>query len=159
MDLTAVAGAYEGVKAVKTLLGLAIEAKVDAEAKSKIIDAQAKLGQIQDDLFVLREQLFLLQEERNSLKQKLDESQAWNDQISNYELQQTPGGAVVYKSKKEPTHYACPSCINKREIHVLQTNRTLSGKYRCTGCGNEFPVEPRQEPPRAEAIPIQTPWG
>lgn len=89
MDLTAVAGAYEGVKAVKTLLGLAIEAKVDAEAKSKIIDAQAKLGQIQDDLFVLREQLFLLQEERNSLKQKLDESQAWNDQISNYELQQT----------------------------------------------------------------------
>lgn len=49
---------------------------------------------------------------------------------SNYELVETEGGAVVYKSKTNPIHFACPSCFNK-EIHILQDRRVVSGVYDC----------------------------
>lgn len=157
MDVSTLAGAYEGLKAAKDLLGAAFNAKVDAEAKAKILEAQQQLGQIQDTLFSVREQLFALQADRDSLKQRLDESGKWEARIGEYTLAKTLGGAVVLESKSEPKHYLCPSCVNKRELHILQTNRTLSGKYRCTGCGSEYPVEPRQEVD-VEPIPTINHW-
>ncbi len=147
MDATAIAGAYQGLKAAKEILGALFEAKVDAEAKPKILEAQARLGEVQDVLFSLREHLSQLQEERNLLRQQLAEAQAWNATVAQYELAKTDGGAVVYRFKGEPAHFVCPSCFNKREMQILQNNGTLSGKYRCTGCGAEFPVEPRERPP------------
>ena len=158
MDFAAIAGAYEGIKATKDILKSAFDAKVDAEAKAKIVEAQSRLGDIQDTLFSMREQMFALQEERNTLKRQLDDTNAWSSRVAEYELTNTPGGAVVLQSKGALKHFACPSCVNKREIHILQNNRTLSGKYRCTGCGSEFPIEPRQSPPTVIPMPIDSPW-
>jgi predicted RNA-binding Zn-ribbon protein involved in translation (DUF1610 family) len=145
MDYSSVAGAYEALKATKELLTFAFNAKVDAEAKAKILEAQKHLGEIQDTLFNVREQLFALQGERDELKQRLEQTLSWQRRIEDYELVKTAGEAVVLQSKSDPKHYACPSCVNKNELHILQTNRTFSGKYRCTGCGSEFPVEARME--------------
>ena len=155
MDVTTFAGAYGGLKAAKELLTAAFEAKVDAEAKAKILEAQSKLGEVQDTLFSLREQLSLLQEERNLFKQQLADAQDWKEQMDTYELVKTVGGAVVLLSKTEPKHFACPSCVNKRELHILQDSRALSGQYRCTGCGSTFPVDPRQ---KLQPLPIQSHW-
>lgn len=146
MDVASIAGAYQGLKVVKELLTAAFEAKVDAEAKPKILEAQSRLGEIQDTLFGLREQLFQLQEERGQLQSQLTAAQGWNERFGRYELANTPGGAIVFRFKGEPAHFACPSCVNKQEIHVLQDNRTFSGKYRCTGCESEYPVQLRKDP-------------
>ena len=46
MDATSITGAYQALKAVKDILTGAIEAKVDADAKAKILEAQIRLGEI-----------------------------------------------------------------------------------------------------------------
>ena len=142
MDPISLAGAYQGLKAAKDILTTLFEAKVDADAKPKILEAQGKLGDVQDALFVLRERLSELQQERDELKAELATTRAWQAQAIQYELATTPGTAVVYKYKDEPEHYACPSCFNKREIHILQDNKVMAGTYRCTGCGANYPVKP-----------------
>ena len=148
MDVATITGAYQGLKAAKEILGAAFEAKVDAEAKPKVLEALSKLGDAQDALFALREELFSLQEENNSLKKQIANAESWKEKADQYELVKTNGQAVVYKFKGQPEHYICPSCFNSKNIHILQSNRTMSGKYRCTGCESEFPIEPiqRHEP-------------
>jgi predicted RNA-binding Zn-ribbon protein involved in translation (DUF1610 family) len=145
MDITTVTGAYEGLKAAKEIIGSLLETKIDIEVKAKIIEIQNKLGETQDTLFGLREELFKLQEANYKLNKELESIQSWQAKVDQYELSKTNGGAVVYKFKGQPEHFACPSCFNSKQVHILQTNRTFSGKYRCTGCGNEFPIEPKEK--------------
>jgi hypothetical protein len=158
MDAASIIGAYQGLKAAKEILGAAFEAKVDAEAKPKVIEALQKLGDAQDTLFALRDEMFTLQEANNKLKQQLSDAESWQGRSGQYELVKTTGGAIVYKFNGEPEHFACPSCFNSKAVQILQPNRTTSGKYRCTGCTNEFPIEPQKKP-----VPIQYPgnseWG
>lgn len=63
---------------------------------------------------------------------------------NNYELITTEGGAVVYKSKTEPAHFACPNCY-KDEISILQDRRVVSGIFDCPRCKNTFPIKPAQK--------------
>lgn len=147
MDIATVGAAYEGLKASKQILGAFFEAKVDAEARPKVLAALEQLGNAQDALFALREELFRLQTDNEALRRQLAEAQSWEARTNQYKLARTAGGAVVYKFNGDPEHFACPSCFNKQEIHVLQDNRTMSGKFRCTGCAAEFPINPREEPP------------
>jgi DNA repair exonuclease SbcCD ATPase subunit len=145
MDVASISGAYQSIKAVIDLLTLAVNAKVEAEAKQRILEAQMRLGELQDTLFGLREQLAQLQEEKAQLQTRLAAAESWNQRIAQYELTETPGGSVVYQFKGAPAHYACPSCTNKQQIHILQDNRTFTGKYRCTGCDKEYSVQPRRD--------------
>jgi predicted RNA-binding Zn-ribbon protein involved in translation (DUF1610 family) len=142
-----IAGGFAALKAVKELLKGAYDAKLDADVKAKVYDAMDKLGDAQDTMQELRASNYELLETNNMLKQELAATKAWQAKADGYELVKTGGEAVVYRFKSDPMHYACPSCFNKQEVHILQTNRTLSGKYRCTGCTCEFPVEEQRRPP------------
>ncbi|HWI80714.1 hypothetical protein [Ramlibacter sp.] len=157
MDISAITGAYQGLNAAKEILGVVFDAKVDAEAKPKILEAMEKLGKAQDTLFELREELFNLQDANKNLKEELAEAKGWQTRADQYELAQAAGSAVVFKFKGEPAHFACPSCFNKKEIHILQDNRTLSGKYRCTGCGAEYPIKPHK-PMAPLPPPVGSSW-
>ena len=157
MDIATVTGAYEGLKAAKDIIGGLLEAKIDIEVKTKIIEIQNKLGETQDTLFGLREELFKLQEANNKLNRELENAQSWQAKSDQYELTKTNGGAVVYIFKSEPEHFACPSCFNSKQVHILQTNRTISGKYRCTGCNSEFPIE-LQKHIEVRHIPTTNHW-
>ena len=145
MDIiTATSATYDGIKAAKDIIGSLLETKIDIGVKTKIIEIQNKLGETQDTLFGLREELFKLQEANNKLNKELENAQSWQTKADQYELTKTNGGAVIYIFKGQPEHFACPSCFNSKQVHILQTNRTYSGKYRCTGCNNEFPIEPNK---------------
>lgn len=63
---------------------------------------------------------------------------------NNYELVKTEGGAVVYKSKTEPIHFACPNCW-KNEISILQDRRVVAGVFDCPSCNNSYPVNPMKK--------------
>jgi predicted RNA-binding Zn-ribbon protein involved in translation (DUF1610 family) len=147
MDITTITAAYEGLKAVKEILKSIYNVKVEADAKEKIEEVMSKLGEAQDALFSMREELFRLQSDNDSLKKKIEEAESWDTKLSQYELTKTSGGAVVYKFIGEPEHFICPSCVSKKNIEILQDNRTYSGKYRCVGCGAEFPINPKTDSP------------
>ncbi|MBD2840049.1 hypothetical protein ID144_23685 [Pseudomonas sp. JM0905a] len=156
MDMASINGLVQGLKLTKQLATAAFDAKVEAEAKAKIGEVLDKLGDVQDKLFDLRNDLYELQTERDELKKKLDVDDAWKLRADAYALTKTAGNAVVYVSKEEPIHYACPSCFNKKEIHPLQDNRTYRGMYRCTGCEANYPIMPHKsiEPP----VPTANHW-
>lgn len=147
IDMTQVQAAIASLGAVRDLVKVGIDAKADAKAAEKVIEAMGRLGQATDTLYALREELFRLQAENADLKRDAEEREVLKEQREKYELFKTAGGAVVYRFKGEPEHYACPNCLNAKRIEILQNNRTLSGKYRCTaaGCGAEYPIEPAKK--------------
>lgn len=146
MDITQVQVAISAMGAVRDLLKVGIDAKVDARAAGQVIEAMAKLGDATDALYSMREELFRLQSENAELTRQLAESIEWKEKLSGYELTTTAGGAVVFKSKTDPEHYVCPSCTNHKRLEILQDQRSFSGQYRCPAksCGAEFPVKPSQ---------------
>jgi predicted RNA-binding Zn-ribbon protein involved in translation (DUF1610 family) len=117
--------------------------------KEKAREVIDKLGDAQDTLYQLRDELLTVQTDNADLKRQIAEADEWKRTAAHYELVKTAGGAIVYKFKGSPEHYACPNCMGAKRITPLQDNRTMSGKYRCTnpGCnGAEFPVNPQAQP-------------
>jgi len=143
VDIASVTAAYNGLKMGKEILNAFLETRIEADSRARVADVMSKLGQAQDTLFELREELFKLQSENEGLRRQIGQFESWDKTLSNYALEKTAGGAVVFAFKGTPEHYACPSCIAKRELQILQDNRTMSGKFRCTGCNAEFPIMPR----------------
>jgi predicted RNA-binding Zn-ribbon protein involved in translation (DUF1610 family) len=154
MDAATIAGAWEGLKAAKQLFTAFIDGKVDEAARPKIHAAVEQVGKAQDTLYELRDELFTLQATNEKLRRELATIDEWKQLSARYTLGKTEGGAVVYVYNAEPTHYACPTCYNNKQIVPLQDNRTLSGKFRCTGCHAEYPVNASQKAP-----PLDYPRG
>jgi predicted RNA-binding Zn-ribbon protein involved in translation (DUF1610 family) len=155
MDLSMLSAAYTGAKFAKEALAVVLQYKIDEKAKEKINEVLEKLGPIQDTLFELREELFRLQDENRALKENIKSFNDWNSRLSRYKLIETEGGAVVYSSLEPPSHYVCPSCIEKKEIQILQNSRTYSGTFQCPGCDKTFPIKKKKSdpvlPPRSGA--------
>ncbi|MAO11929.1 hypothetical protein [Marinobacter sp.] len=145
MDMTSIASAYSGLRAAKEIFSSYTDLKIDAAARERVNEAIAKVGEAQDALFQMREEMFRLQEENRLLKDSIAENENWEKRLSAYELTETSGGAIVFKSNSGVDHFACPSCAEKREIQILQDRRVVSGDYDCPGCGKSFPVKPRKQ--------------
>ncbi|MGH1359912.1 MAG: hypothetical protein ACRBC3_14200 [Burkholderiaceae bacterium] len=152
MDIASITAAYEGLRAGKGILKSLYELKIDADAKARVDDVLLKLGDAQDALFSMREELFRLQTDNQELKEKISKSRDWEAKLAEYKLVKTEGGAVAYEFLGEPMHYACPNCISGEKLQILQTNRTLSGKYRCVACSAEYPIEPKRPRPPAPRL-------
>lgn len=152
LDITSITAAYSGLKAAKDIFSSFTELKIEADTVARVNEAVKKVSDAQEALFELREELFRLQDENNNLRKQISEQTEWNSRLENYELIKTAGGAVVYKSKQGTEHYICPTCREKREIHILQNNRTVSGKYRCVNCKAEFPINPHESVQRPQVI-------
>ena len=144
MDIAAITASYEGLKIGKVILSSLFDAKVDAEAKEKVDQVLVKLGDAQDALFMMREELFRLQEENEKLRRRASNAKEWQAIASNYNLEATAGGAVVYVSQSEPPHFACPTCFNKKTLNFLQDLHLISGAFQCTDCQSKYPIKKDQ---------------
>jgi len=147
MDASLAMAAYNGIKFAKDSLTTLVQGKIEAESQAKVLAALEKLGAAQDVLFQMRDELLTLQAESLRLRQEIERHNSWKKRLASYGLVKTAGGAVVYKFNGEPEHFACPSCVNNQKLEILQNNRTMSGKFRCTGCEAEYPVNPLETPP------------
>lgn len=152
-----IAAAISAFKAAKDLGKVIFDAKIDSAVKDKAREVIEKLGDAQDTLYLLRDELLNVQTDNADLKRQIAEADEWKATAAQYEMVKTEGGAIVYKFKGTPEHYACPNCVGGKRITPLQDNRTQSGKYRCTNpsCnGAEFPVQPQKPFP-----PLRYPRG
>ncbi len=145
MDIATITG---GIAAAKGAIDLIKNGK-DLVSKSKNIDAIHKINEAEKNvstalqaIYELQTELIRLQEENRQLKDKLREGNDWQDRISNYTLEPTPGGATVYASiGGQEKHYICPSCTEKKEIHILQDRHVYTGDYLCPSCKATYPVK------------------
>src|SRR5437016_7400811 len=102
---------------IQGLIGL----KVDTEALYRINAAQTQVSNLLGALLETQGDLFKLVDENRELRRQIQTQEDWEKKKAGYQLQQTAGGAVVYASvSTSPAHYACPGCIEKREIQILQ---------------------------------------
>jgi hypothetical protein len=154
MDISA---AYSGLKFAKDSLTTIVKTKIDNDTQLAITGILERLGQAQDVLFELRDKLANLQNENHQLKDELQQIQGWNKTAENYELTKTPGGAVVYKYTSTPVHHICPSCFEKKEIHILQDRKVATGIHDCPNCKASFPID-KQKELGGEVFQVHSKW-
>jgi len=159
MDMSLVQAGIASVKALQELAKAGFDAKVDSKSSERVVEVMGKLSDAANALYEMRDELFRLQAENEKLKRETEKRLAFDTRRDQYEITKTAGGAVVWAFKGEPEHYACPNCMNDDRIQILQDNRTLRGKYRCTAkdCGAEFPINAATKPPPLP--PINYPKG
>jgi ribosomal protein L37AE/L43A len=141
MEITSVAAAVEGVRFAKDALKGLLDLKIDSAALGRVNDAMGRLADAQERLLDMRQAMFDMQTEIAALKQQIAEHDDWKAQRANYELVKAKGGAMVLASKAGEHHYACPACVNKREIHPLQDLQSEAGMWQCAGCKATYQVD------------------
>ncbi len=146
MDVGSITAGYTSLKFIKDSLEVMLSYKIDIESQSRINAALKEVGTIQDTLFHTREELFRLQTENEQLRQELKAKEGWENQKSQYQLEDTAGGATVYAFTGTPKHYACPSCFTKATIQILQDRRVIGGIFDCPSCRTPYKVNPYNEP-------------
>lgn len=151
MDATTVGAAWTAIKTATDIGKGLLALKIDTDVRLKVSEILDRLGETQDKLFQLREELTKLQQDNADLRQQNDATTDWNLRIGKYALTQTAGGAVVYKASFEPPHFACPSCVESRALHILQDTNTYGGTFVCPKCDKHFPIRRPRQPPRRQA--------
>lgn len=137
--ITAAKGAIDLIKKGKDLFSKS----ENNDGLSKINEAEKNVSTALQAIYELQSELLRLQEENRQLKDQVREGNDWQDRISSYTLEQTPGGATVYASTgNQEKHYICPSCREKKEIHILQDRKVHTGHYICPSCKATYPVKP-----------------
>jgi hypothetical protein len=146
MDMTTITAALTSVRAIKELLQAATRLKIDNETIVQINNALNEVAAMQEQLFEAREQLFNLQKENDELRQQIKAHDDWTTRLDAFLLNKTIGGAVVYESRtNKPKHYACPHCIERQQIQILQDLNLMSGDFKCPGCKNTYPIDEKQK--------------
>ena len=142
MDLTALTSAYTALQFMRDSMSLALNAKIDEEARSKIHAAMDQITKLQDGLFHSQQQLLELQQINESLRKELAAVSSWDERVKQYSLVQAPGKAMVYEFSGQPHHYACPVCFERKIITPLQDGKSFTGMFSCKACDKDFTVDP-----------------
>jgi len=148
--LTDIASALTGFDFIRRTIKRVSELQKDNETLTAVNDALTRLGELQDKLYELRDAHADLQVKNRALEEKLAKRTEWETRRSGYKLVETSGGAHVYQNDGPPIHYACPACMERGEIHVLQNRRVATGAWACPGCDKQYPVsasKPWNPPP------------
>ncbi len=140
MDVALITASIQGLVFAKDVLDGHINLKVNTESRKLINNAARKVSEAHDVIYLLREELFKIQEENKTLKEKVREGKDWDKEFDGYKLVETQGGATVYGSTFGPPHFVCPSCIQFKQLHILQDKKVLSGIFGCPNCNAIFPV-------------------
>ena len=148
MDITSINAAIASGQALKGIIQGLIGLKVDTEVLYRINEAQTQVSNLLSALLETRGDLFTLQNENQELRRQIKTQEDWETRKRGYILKRTAGGAVVYASlSPSPAHYACPRCIEKREIQILQRRTSESDLLECPGCNKVYPAEPEKISP------------
>lgn len=121
----AIKTALIGLKGLK-MLGLSAKQAGAVDAAIEVFrDAHDCLKSVHGELIDLRQ-------ENRTLRRRIAGHDDWQRRLSAYALVRRLGGAQVYQHGDPPNdHYACPACIENRQIHVLQPVSEESGLFRC----------------------------
>lgn len=143
MDIVAIGGAVNAIKALVGMTKLTAEAIIDEKQREKLYEIRAGLMDLQEKVlddyqsrFALQQQLAEVIKERDALKEK-------KSKLNDYGLFAVGVGRHVYKVNSNvdaPEHFACPNCItSESNPNVLQVEsgygyNGTETRYWCTHC-------------------------
>lgn len=125
--------AREGLRSLR-------QSNLSSEHKSAVEAALDQLFDAQDRIATIQETAVALREENARLKQQIADADDWKKRVQDYKLVDTHGARVYLGGN--PQHYACPACMERRELHVLQDRKLASGHWSCPGCKETYPIDP-----------------
>ena len=152
MDIPSIGAAIASVKALKDILQSVVNLKIDSDTLSRINEAQHQVANLLGALLDTQGDLFALQNETQDLRRQIQIQEAWDKRKARYRITETDGGAVVYECvaydyENEPKHYACPRCIEKLTIQILQVMEDRdSGLFECPDCKKTYPIRRKEDP-------------
>ena len=130
-------GISEAVELTRKIAELAKKG-ITLELQERITDLREAVINAKDDAINLRDEI-------QALKAKVRAQEDWDSRMAAYTLIEAAAGAMVYKSQGPPEHFACPACIERRSIHILQPQNNWNGLCVCPSCTTGYRVNPRTD--------------
>ena len=134
--------AKQGFDLLQKLYELLEQKKPDVGAvKTHLRQLEQAVRQFQQTVYELQKENLELQAKNQQLEMKLTAEDDWRRQAESVELQQTSGGAAVYRHRTNNFVF-CPSCYVEKKLIPLQ--KLSFGNYKCHRCSAVYQVEPHQ---------------
>jgi hypothetical protein len=152
-----VAVAIQSAKFITDSLSAISKLKLDAATLLRVNDAFGQVASVQAGLLDAQQKLMDQQGEIRDLRCQIEKFTSWEKRANNYEMVQTAGGAIVWKSLSGLDHYACPLCFENSKLTILQFGGSgYSGTWDCKTCEKSF----RLDVPQAMTLPrsSQSEW-
>lgn len=148
MDMTSISAAQQSIKALLGIAKAATGAVVDHEVRSRLIEIQQGILDVQSQLGDAQADRLELMQEVQILRDRLRGLEVEKAKLDSYELHEIKQGCFLYKSKEGGTHpiahFACPTCHNAGKVAVLQASKTGRAQvcHTCTACNFRLIIGP-----------------
>jgi hypothetical protein len=141
-----IASALAGIKTVSELVTLTLKLKVDSAVTEKAVESQSAIISLQSAVLGVQVQNQELLEENKNLKQKLIDTEKWDEEAQKYTLAKVGGyDSLAYVLKPEykdtaPEHWLCIYCYEEKRKSMLQRSGSKEGRalFTCGRCPAEI---------------------
>lgn len=146
------------VASIRRMLRSAKAASDDPGVTRTLQEADTLVAHINDLAVLAQADALSSQAECARLRQRLMALEKWDSLAQRYTLIQANPGQFVYHCQmtyKQPAHYACAACFNKRIKSVLQADQVHEGARRlsCSRCSFTVWISHEQaHPPATTAV-------
>ncbi len=151
VDIAAIAGALQSLKVANDLVKIALGLRDESLVNDRLEEIRSRIWEAQEHALAAQATISDLLDERRELKRQLSELEDWESEKQRYELVRLPNGALAYAVKRaaqgeEPMHYACPTCIQKKEKSIMQPRdwANFAPTLECPVCKLALEVQPAE---------------
>jgi len=133
---TAVKNLGSGVEAIRNVFKSSGK-EMSPEVKSLLVDLA---GNVADAKLANAE----LTQKLAELQLALQKQESFENRKACYEMVETPAGNMLYRLREDvaggqPVHYACPVCMEKDQISILQVRDSSA---QCIPCKHMYRINP-----------------
>ena len=148
MPIVELAVALASMKSVIDIAKEYVSLRGAIKDESKLAGMQSTVIAAQSAMLELQELHSALMTEKDHLKNRVTQLEAWDEEKRSYKLVSLAPGVFAYAYAPEtelthPPHYLCTNCYGDNKKSILSLKSHKPPVYRCPGCRTEFPLPPQ----------------
>lgn len=149
VDLLAIKGAVDSLKAARDIAKTAIGLRDAALLQEKVIELNDAIIAAQSSALDAQADQLTLTKRVEDLERQIADMEKWEAEKDRYELAEFSTGALAFKLKESeregtPAHYICANCFNEGHPAILQkeTRQPYHTEFMiCQRCRSEIVTE------------------
>ena len=154
IDLIAIKGAVDGLKAARDIAKTAIGLRDAAMLQEKVIELNEAIIAAQSSALDAQADQLTLAKRIEDLERQIAEMEKWDAEKQRYDLNEVIPGIYAFALKEDergstPAHYMCANCFNEGHLAILQKETRMPGRARflnCHRCGSEVVTSGMRQP-------------